>query len=143
MDETSQPDIPIRMSKAYHEAGHAVAALLVGGSVDWIEVAPKPHTMARVDPEFQAIVLAGGVAAEALVTGGWSFGGGMDEDELRGLGLSDKQVNDLVGNVARMLHAAWPVVDLLATRLGEVDEMDGSEFRVVVALALLTLEVRP
>src|SRR5262245_48336135 len=86
MTDPSPPDALLAdEATAYHEAGHAVAALALGRPVTKVSVLPDRHTLGECcfgKPVFrpsedwlerEALIALGGLAAEALHTGEYAY----------------------------------------------------------------------
>jgi len=139
-DESEQPAADVqRAIAAYHEAGHVVAHVERGGTVDFVEIAARDDGWAgrtRSDPlpSFNAprsarrpvvIALYAGRAAADIYEPKWHMwnaeGAGFDaaggDDDKAGLLLDGLGEDDMRRAATRLMTARWPRVQAIAERL--------------------------
>ncbi len=137
---------------AYHEAGHAVAALALGQPVHRVSIRPKEQWLGRCefqkgrirpahDPfETQVMIMLAGLSAEARHTGIYAFdGAARDLWAVRSLterrGASQKQVERLerrmLDKTEHLLNqpGMWEAVVSIATELVSRTEISGRAAR--------------
>lgn len=140
-----------RTQVAYHEAGHAVTALVLGRSVKRLTVIPEPGkhegvvVYEQVDPpgcdpaEWLTVDLAGGAALERLLgdtAAGW----------LDGVGLAGRaSAGDLAqadARAIRLCHGSrGRARELLERRLGVARSVVAHQWAAVVCVAEALLEL--
>jgi hypothetical protein len=113
---------------AYHEAGHAVAAMAMGMAVHdvwawgWFMGGRALYVSHPwVDPMFEAVVAAAGAAAEGMLAGSPVVVSGTDRVVVEGMGVSPDAA---LAVAAMVLGGRWGDVELLAGELvarGHVD----------------------
>jgi hypothetical protein len=149
-----------RQVVSVHEAGHAVAGVLLGGSMEHVELAPKPQCACRFpleDPSafngardaqradhYRRISLkaVAGMAAERLVFNHESIGGRQDTDTAaravrKMWELGGRRRSDLMRHIAvmtRLLRSpqAIAAINHLASELQEKERLLGSEVHEIV-----------
>ena len=116
MNEPRTTPTPAETATAYHEAGHAVIALVLGRPVQRVSIQPNQLRLGQCELkkgtfrpsqdalETEILILLGGLAAEARHTGQDGWGGA--SHELRG-----------VRNLSRMRAATLKQVERLERRL--------------------------
>jgi hypothetical protein len=135
IDKITAEDI----ATAFHEAGHAVACVALGGRVHMAVLGDNPRTEYDVLPErdWASIVYAGPWAEARHIRGRHPgphdmhrvLAGTSDEIALRAAGGS------AAGHgIASLLEHCWPAVEQLATRLLVAGRADHAE--VCIALGL-------
>jgi hypothetical protein len=144
----------IRKITAFHEAGHAVAAVRTGlvfdlvsaipdeereldGALDWIDL----HTEVEIamPPEALALVLLAGPCAEAKLRGlrfdrMFAGVGAMDDRaSLAGLGLTPAQFVAVSRDTVDLVERDWPAIERVARELEAGYELDYDEVGELVA----------
>jgi hypothetical protein len=144
----------IRKITAFHEAGHAVAAVRTGlvfdlvsaipdeereldGALDWIDL----HTEVEIamPPEALALVLLAGPCAEAKLRGlrfdrMFAGVGAMDDRaSLAGLGLTPEQFVAVSRDTVDLVERDWPAIERVARELEAGYELDYDEVGELVA----------
>jgi hypothetical protein len=137
---------------AYHEAGHAVAALALGRPVAWVSVRPDRKFLGvcafgkgvfRPSEDWverEAIIALAGPSAEAGFTGELDWAGAAHDHEYafglaRGRGGDDRRADRLVKRwFAKADHLlgrddAWAAVERIAAELVRVEEISGRAAR--------------
>ncbi|WP_254508430.1 M50 family metallopeptidase [Anatilimnocola floriformis] len=143
MDETppaANEATATNLATAYHEAGHAVIALALGRNVQRVSILPNQLRLGQCelkkgrakpahDPlEVEVLILLGGVAAEAVYTGEYAWGGAQqDLRAVRAMTMqragNQKQVERLerrlLDKVEYLLAdpATWRATELIAAEL--------------------------
>lgn len=131
---------------AYHEAGHAIVALLLGFSVEsagidtnggycvWNETM---YVSEERFPEYWAAVnLAGSIARE--IATGEPDSGELTQDDLtvRTLSLGPEGLDELLGKARsqaeEILQASWPLVKLLARALLQYRRLQGEQIQDII-----------
>jgi len=135
---------------AYHEAGHAVIAIIVGRAVHKISIIPNKTRLGaceikkgRSKPttdwlEDEVLILLGGVAAEAKLIGRYNWAGaGQDLRGVRALTMSragdevraNKLERRLLSKTEHLLadDPTWQAVILIATALLEKETISGRQ----------------
>src|SRR5262245_42777926 len=130
---------PCEEATAYHEAGHAVVALILGRPVDEVSVLANRDFLgvckfgkARIRPsedwlEREMLIALGGIAAEARHTGNYDWNAaGRDQQYIRGLAI-ERAGERRAGRLQRRLLAKvehllaqephWRAVVLIAQEL--------------------------
>lgn len=130
----------VDLATAYHEAGHAVIALVLGRSVQRVSILPNQLRLGQCelkkgkvrqahDPlEVEILILLGGLAAEACYTGEYAWGGAQqDLRAVRSLTMrragGEKQIERLerrlLDKVEHLLAdpAVWRATELIAAEL--------------------------
>jgi hypothetical protein len=142
-----------RVVTAYHEAGHAVAALVLGRPVAWVSIRPDRKYLGvcafgkgvfRPSEDWverEAVIALAGPAAEAGFTGEMDWvGAAYDYDYAFGLargrgGRDDKRADRLVKRwLAKADHLlgrgdTWDSVERIATELMRLEEISGRAAR--------------
>src|SRR5262245_22629066 len=142
----------LRRITAYHEAGHAVLALALGRSVDWVSIRPDRQFLgltafrkAVFRPsedwlEREAIISLGGVAAEARITGDYCWhGAAKDYDYVFELAKSragdgkkaERLVKRFLSKAEHLLDRPghWAAVEKIAAELLRLGEISGRAAR--------------
>jgi hypothetical protein len=129
-----------RAASAFHEAGHAVAAVLLGGRVHQAVLRDRPLTEYDVLPErYAPSITYAGPWAEAR----WLAGRQPGPRELHRVLVAnpsdDKELCAAGGpaaalGVVPLLQRCWPAVETLATRLFDLGQVGHSD--VCAALGL-------
>lgn len=137
---------------AYHEAGHAVAALTLGRPVAWVSVRPDRQFLGicafgkgvfRPSEDWverEAVIALAGPAAEAGFTGELDWAAAARDhdyafDLARGRGGDDRRAERLVKRwFAKADHLlgredAWAAVERIAAELVRVEEISGRAAR--------------
>lgn len=137
---------------AYHEAGHAVAALVLGRPVAWVSIRPDRVFLGicKFDKgvfrpsedwiEREAIISLAGPAAEAGFTGEMDWAGAARDYDYafelaRGRGGETKKADRLVKRwLAKADHLlgrgdTWDAVERIAAELMRLDEVSGRAAR--------------
>jgi len=137
---------------AYHEAGHAVAALVLGRPVAWVSIRPDRKYLGLCAfgkgvfrpsedwVEREAIISLAGPAAEAGFTGEMDWPAAARDydyafDLARGRGGDAKKADRLVKRwLAKADHLlgrgdTWEAVERIAAELVRVDEISGRAAR--------------
>ena len=137
---------------AYHEAGHAVAALVLGRPVSWVSIRPDRKYLgvcafakAVFRPsedwvEREAVIALAGPAAEAGFTGELDWAGAAHDydyafDLARGRGGDEKRADRLVKRwLAKADHLlgrgdTWDAVERIAAELVRLEEISGRAAR--------------
>jgi ATP-dependent Zn protease len=137
---------------AYHEAGHAVAAMVLGRPVAWVSIRPDRIFLGQcafgkgvIRPsedwvEREAIIALAGPAAEAGFTGEMNWpAAARDHDYAfslaRGRGGDDKRADRLVKRwLAKADHLlgrgqTWDAVERIAAELVRLEEISGRAAR--------------
>jgi ATP-dependent Zn proteases len=152
---------PYRRSTAYHEAGHAVIAMVEGTSLGDVSIIPDGSDRGRTalplpdgfdpmlcdDVERRAVVepwisgkLAGAVAERAAMGQGYRVRGGRNDREQAEEGaswvtLSDREARFylrwLTARVDELVAREWPAIERLAAHLLLSGASTGSEAREV------------
>jgi ATP-dependent Zn protease len=136
---------------AYHEAGHAVVALLLGRPVQWVSILPDrehlgicefgkgAHRPSQDWLEREILIALAGIAAEARLTGTYAWDGARrDQQHVRRLAVqragerrADKLQRRLLAKAEHLLaeEGCWRAVELIATELLRVREISGRTAR--------------
>ncbi len=137
---------------AYHEAGHAVAALSLGRPVAWVSIRPDRKYLGRCAfgkgvfrpsedwIEREGIISLAGPAAEAGFTGELNWLAGRQDYEYafglaRGRGGKDRKAERLVNRwLAKADHLlgkgeTWTAVERMAAELVRLEEISGRAAR--------------
>ncbi|MGV3482961.1 MAG: cell division protein FtsH [Planctomycetaceae bacterium] len=137
-----------RMLTAYHEAGHAVMAMLVGRPVQKVSIIPNKTRLGacemkkgRFQPsndwlEDEVLILLAGVVAEARITGRYNWqAAGQDWRSVRRLTLSragdetraEKLERRLLAKTEHLLSddLAWKTAQQIAEALLERESISG------------------
>ena len=129
-----------RAVTAYHEAGHAVAALVLGRPVAWVSIRPDRQYLG-VCAFGKAVIALAGPAAEAGFTGELDWAGAARDydyalDLARGRGGRDaKRAERLVKRwLAKADHLlgrgeTWDAVERIAVELLRLEEISGRAAR--------------
>ncbi len=140
--------IDTRTATAYHEAGHATIAIVLGRSIQKISIIPNKTRLGaceikkgRFQPssdwlEDEVLVLLAGVAAEAKLTGRYDWqGAGQDLRNVRRLSLSRagdetravKLERRLLAKTEHLLadDAIWKTTEQIAAALLEKETISG------------------
>lgn len=137
-----------RILTAYHEAGHAVMALLTGRSVKKVSIIPSQNRLGactiqkgrarQVQDKLEAeiLILLAGMAAESRKSGRYNVQGA--SQDLRGvekLALArsgnprqaQKLVHKMLDKTQHLLHnkATWNAVKMIASELIEHESISG------------------
>jgi ATP-dependent Zn protease len=124
---------------AYHEAGHAVLALLLGRPVQEVSILPDREALGRCAYgkavfrpsedwlEREILIALGGIAAEARHTGAYAWdGAGRDQQFVRGLAVqrvgvkkAERYERRLLAKAEHLLARAgtWQAVERIAAEL--------------------------
>ncbi len=143
-------------STAYHEAGHAVIALLLGRAVQRLSILPKLDTLGRCEfregkgisssdwIEREMLISLAGLAAEARHSGEYAWdGAARDLQSVRRLAIqragerqAERLQKRLLAKVEHMLAQPenWRAVELIAAELLRCETISG---RAVVHLVEL------
>ena len=131
---------------AYHEAGHAIVALLLGFSVEgagidadggyclWNETLYVSED--RFPVSWAAVNLAGSIARE--IATGEPDSGELTQDDLavRTLSLGTEGLDELLGKARsqakEILQDSWPLVQLLARALLRYRRLQGEQIRDII-----------
>ena len=141
----------MKEATAYHEAGHAVIALVLGRAVERVTVIPDQRRAGvcefhkgTVRPtkdwlEREMLIALGGIAAEARHTGVYAWAGARrDEQYVRSLAVqragerrADRLQRRLLAKVEHLLAQAehWRAVELLAAELVRLGTISGRAAR--------------
>lgn len=136
---------------AYHEAGHAVMALVFDRPVQKVSILPDQRRLGHCELrkgvsrasqdrlEADILILLAGVVAEALYCGAYNWtGAAMDLQSVRrlavmrsGQGQADKLTRRLLSKTEHLLQQSrhWTVVDLIAAELLEKKSISGRTAR--------------
>jgi Peptidase family M41 len=136
---TSRMKVTCDEATAYHEAGHAVVALILGRPVDEVSVLANRDAIgvckfgkARMRPsedwqEREMLIALGGIAAEARHTGNYAWdAAGRDQQYVRGLAIeragkrrAERLQRRLLAKVEHLLahEPHWRAVVLIAQEL--------------------------
>jgi len=137
---------------AYHEAGHAVAALTLGRPVAWVSIRPDRKFLGvcafgkgvfRPSEDWverEAIIALAGPAAEAGLTGELDWAAAAHDHDYafklaRGRGGDDRRAERLVkrwlSKADRLLsrEEAWAAVEKIAAELIRLEEISGRTAR--------------
>lgn len=140
--------IDSRTLTAYHEAGHAVIAILLGRPIQKISIVPNKTRLGaceikkgRFQPssdwlEDEVLILLAGVVAEARLTGRYDWqGAGQDLRSVRRLTLSragdetraEKLERRLLAKTEHLLgdETTWKTTEQIAAALLERESMSG------------------
>jgi ATP-dependent Zn protease len=140
--------IDTRMMTAYHEAGHATIAIILGRPIHKISIIPNKTRLGaceikkgRFQPsndwlEDEILILLAGVAAEAKLTGRYDWhGAGQDLRNVRRLTLSragdetraEKLERRLLAKAEHLLadDATWKTAEQIAQALLEKETISG------------------
>src|SRR5437899_3601541 len=131
--------LPHDEATAYHEAGHAVVALILGRPVDEVSVLANRDFVgvckfgkARMRPsedwqEREMLIALGGIAAEARHTGNYAWdAAGRDQQYVHDLAMqragprrAERLVRRLLAKAEHLLsrEGRWPAVERLAAEL--------------------------
>ena len=141
-----------RTITAYHEAGHAAIAMIVGRSIHKVSIVPNKTRLGacemkkgRVQPssdwlEDEILILLAGLAAEAKLTGRYAWqGAGQDLRNVRQLTLSragdetraEKLERRLLAKTEHLLadEKTWKIVEQIAAALLERETISGRAAR--------------
>lgn len=140
-------------STAYHEAGHAVIAIVLGRSVQRVSILPKLQTLGRCEfqkgkprptedwLEREILISLAGLAAEARHTGQYSWAGAeQDLQSVKRLAVMragerqyERLQKRLLAKVEHMLDQPenWRAIQLIAAELLKSETISG---RAVVHL---------
>jgi len=139
-DPTSTSHTPLERLTAFHEAGHAVVALLMGRAVQRVSIEPDTTRLGKCEfgkgtfrkpkdlLEADVLVLLAGVAAEARVSGEYAWGGASQDLKsarrlTRSRAGSERQAERLerrlLDKVEHLLADAahWSAVEVIAAEL--------------------------
>jgi hypothetical protein len=145
-----------RVVTAYHEAGHAVAALVLGRPVAWVSIRPDRKYLGvcafakgvfRPSEDWverEAVIALAGPAAEAGFTGQMDWTGAAHDYDYafglaRGRGGDDKRADRLVKRwLAKADHLlgrgdTWDAVERIAAELVRLEEISGRAARHLFA----------
>ena len=136
---------------AYHEAGHAVMALLLGRTVQRVSVLPRQTDLGRCEfqkrrfrpsedwLEQEILIALGGIAAEAKQTGHYAWGGAArDQQYVRRLSIqragerqAERLERRLLAKAEHLLdkEGTWRAVELIATELLRCGTISGRAAR--------------
>ena len=136
---------------AYHEAGHAVVAIALGRPVQLVTITPDRHRLGRCEfgkgktrptddwLEREMLITLAGVAAEAVHTNRYSWGGAtQDLKDLRRLSAmragerqAEKLERRMLSKVEHLLSKAghWRAVELIAAELLRCGSISGRAAR--------------
>ena len=136
---------------AYHEAGHAVMALVFDRPVQKVSILPDQRRLGHCELrkgvsrasqdrlEADILILLAGVVAEAIHTGAYNWSGAaLDVQSVRrlaimrsGAGHSDKLTRRLLAKTEHLLQQArnWKAVEQIATELLEKKSISGRAAR--------------
>ena len=161
MTKLSDPKRPrFRRSSAYHEAGHAVVAVVLGvgvesvslypdksrGTLEWYSVARTNLTVGKslYDDEGVIIILAGAAAQKKhapssirrhAATGDYEKARSLvffgAKPDHEAYMLFQKRWDWLVAEASKMIEANWHVIDAVARRLFAVGEISGVEVKKI------------
>ena len=146
------PAADLRELTAYHEAGHAVAALTLGRPVAWVSIRPDRKFLGvcafgkgvfRPSEDWverEAIIALAGPAAEAGLTGQLDWAAAVHDHDYafglaRGRGGDDRRADRLVKRwLAKADHLlgrddAWAAVERIASELVRREEISGRAAR--------------
>lgn len=141
-----------RAVTAYHEAGHAVAAMVLGRPVAWVSVRPDRKFLGvcafgkgvfRPSEDWverEAVIALAGPAAEAGLTGEMDWAAAAHDYDYafglaRGRGGDDRKADRLVKRwLAKADHLlgrgdTWSVVEKIAAELLRLEEISGRAAR--------------
>lgn len=140
-------------STAYHEAGHAVIAIVLGRTVQRVSILPKLQTLGRCEfqkgkprptedwLEREILIALAGLAAEARYTGQYAWGGAVQDLQgakrlatmRAGERNFERLLKRMLAKVEHMLDQPenWRAVQLIATELLKSETISG---RAVVHL---------
>lgn len=152
------PTDPKLKATAYHEAGHAVLALLMGRPVQKVSIIPSQNRLGAVTIqkgrvkkstdrlESEMLILLAGMAAEARVTGQYNLqGAGQDLAHVEKLALSrspnSKQATKLIHKTLDKTNhlisqkTNWTAIKAIAKELLEHESISGRAARHHLDLA--------
>ncbi len=136
---------------AYHEAGHAVMALVFDRPVQKVSILPDQRRLGHCELrkgvsrasqdrlEADILILLAGVVAEAIHCGTYNWNGAaMDLQSVKrlavmrsGQGQADKLTRRLLAKTEHLLQQSqhWTVIDLIAAELVEKKSISGRTAR--------------
>ncbi len=131
---------------AYHEAGHAIVALLLGFSVESAGIDPNGGyciwnetlyvSEDRFPESWAAVNLAGSIARE--IATGEPDSGQLTQDELavRSLSMGPEGLEELLGQARsraeEILQNSWPLVQVLARALLKYRRLQGEQIQDII-----------
>ena len=140
-------DAPDDQATAYHEAGHAVLALLLGRPVQHVSILPDRDRLGVCEfgkgvyrpsedwLEREILIALGGIAAEAKLTGNYAWdGAARDQQYVERLAIqragerrAEKLQRRLLAKAEHYLadDGAWRAVELIAAELLQKREISG------------------
>jgi hypothetical protein len=148
----SPQDINELRLTAYHEAGHAVIALSLGRSIQRVSVVARENQLGHVEfkkgsrrpakdvMEAECLVLLGGLAAEACITGGYRWDAARQDLEyverlIYRRAASERQARTLFRRLLRKVEyllddaATWRAVEAIANEVLEKSTISGRSAR--------------